>query len=172
MIKCELCGYWQHAVCFMILTEPTLLLCSWCVLFILCVGWRSDDQVWAVWVLAARCLLHDTEGRGRSREALLQSMFQGKNHNQPCQFLRHETDVLWRGRGGGQGKNTDGSGRFAPEMQNRALENKEPLKIAVDCNVKACSVLQIFIVNGMWKVAPEHTNLGAGAVSVIGTGLS
>ena len=33
---------------------------------------------------------------------------------------------------------------FAPEMQKRALKNKkEPLKIAIDCNVKACSMLQI-----------------------------
>ena len=39
-----------------------------------------------------------------------------------------------------QGKNYTGApGDFAPEMQKRALENpKEPLKIAIDCNVKAC----------------------------------
>ena len=31
-----------------------------------------------------------------------------------------------------------------PEMQKTAPENKkEPLKIAIDCNVKACSMLQI-----------------------------
>ena len=43
------------------------------------------------------------------------------------------------------GKNYKGTpGDFAPEMQKRALENKkEPLKIAIDCNVKACSMLQI-----------------------------
>ena len=36
-------------------------------------------------------------------------------------------------------------GDFAPEMQKRALEKrkKEPLKIAIDCNEKACSMLQI-----------------------------
>ena len=35
-------------------------------------------------------------------------------------------------------------GNFAPKMQKRALENKkEPLKIAIACNVKACSMLQI-----------------------------
>ena len=34
-------------------------------------------------------------------------------------------------------------GDFALEMQKRALKNKEPLKIAIDCNVKACSMLQI-----------------------------
>ena len=33
---------------------------------------------------------------------------------------------------------------FAPEMQKRALENKkEPPKITIDCNVKACSMLQM-----------------------------
>ena len=32
---------------------------------------------------------------------------------------------------------------------------KEPLKIAIDCNVKACWMLQI-LVNGMWKVAPKN----------------
>ena len=42
-------------------------------------------------------------------------------------------------------KYTGAPSDFAPEMQNRALENKqkEPLKIATDCNVKACSMLQI-----------------------------
>ena len=42
------------------------------------------------------------------------------------------------------GKNYKGAlGDFAPEMQKRALENKKvPLKIAIDCNVKACSMLQ------------------------------
>ena len=31
---------------------------------------------------------------------------------------------------------------FTPEMQKRALEKKkEPLKIAIDCNVKAYSML-------------------------------
>ena len=36
-------------------------------------------------------------------------------------------------------KYTVALGDFAPEMQKRALENKkEPLKIAIDCNVKAC----------------------------------
>ena len=53
---------------------------------------------------------------------------------------------------GQQGKNYTGAPcDFAPEMQKRALENKkralknkkEPLKIAIDCNVKACSMLQI-----------------------------
>ena len=35
-------------------------------------------------------------------------------------------------------------GVFAPELQKRTLENKkEPLKIAIDCNVKACAMLQI-----------------------------
>ena len=39
---------------------------------------------------------------------------------------------------------TGAPGDFAPEVQKRALENKkEPLKIAIDCNVKACSMLQI-----------------------------
>ena len=36
--------------------------------------------------------------------------------------------------------------RFRPQMQKKTktLENKkEPLKIAIDCNVKACSMLQI-----------------------------
>ena len=45
-----------------------------------------------------------------------------------------------------QGENYMGAlGDFAPEMQKRALEEekKEPLKIAIDCNVKACSMLQI-----------------------------
>ena len=45
-----------------------------------------------------------------------------------------------------QGKNYVGApGDFAPEMQKkRALKNKkEPLKIAIDSNVKACSMLQI-----------------------------
>ena len=35
-------------------------------------------------------------------------------------------------------------GDFAPEMPKRALKNKEePLKIDIECNVKACSMLQI-----------------------------
>ena len=40
---------------------------------------------------------------------------------------------------------TGAQGDFAPKMQKRALENykKKPLKIAIDCNVKACSMLQI-----------------------------
>ena len=46
-----------------------------------------------------------------------------------------------------QGIYTGVPGDFAPEMQKkRTLENKkEPLKIAIDCNVKlkACSMLQI-----------------------------
>ena len=44
------------------------------------------------------------------------------------------------------GKNYTGAlGDFAPEMQKRALQKKkkEPLKIAIDCNVKAYSMLQI-----------------------------
>ena len=41
-------------------------------------------------------------------------------------------------------KYTGARGDFALEMQKRALKNKkEPLKIAKDCNVKACSMLQI-----------------------------
>ena len=40
-----------------------------------------------------------------------------------------------------QGKYYTGApGDFAPEMQKRALEKK---KIAIDCNVKACSMLQM-----------------------------
>ena len=46
--------------------------------------------------------------------------------------------------GGGGGEYKGAPGDFAPEMQKRALKNKkEPLKIAIDCNVKACSMLQI-----------------------------
>ena len=44
------------------------------------------------------------------------------------------------------GKNYTGAlGDFAPEMQKRALEKKkkEPLKITIDYNVKASSMLQI-----------------------------
>ena len=50
---------------------------------------------------------------------------------------------IWR-----QGKNYMGApDDFAPKMQTKtALENKkEPLKIAIDCNVKACSMLQIYM---------------------------
>ena len=50
-----------------------------------------------------------------------------------------------------------GSGRFCPrppEMQKRALE-KEPLKIAIDCNVKACSMLLVAdLVNWDVKSSP------------------
>ena len=44
-----------------------------------------------------------------------------------------------------QGKNYTGvPGDFAPEMQKKNPRNKkEPLKIAIDCNVKPCSMLQI-----------------------------
>ena len=36
-------------------------------------------------------------------------------------------------------------GDFAPEMQKKEPSKikKEPLKIAIDCNVKACLMLQI-----------------------------
>ena len=39
-----------------------------------------------------------------------------------------------------------GSGQFRPKNAKkspRKKEKKEPLKIAIDCNVKACSMLQI-----------------------------
>ena len=36
---------------------------------------------------------------------------------------------------------------FAPKMPKRVFENKrEPLKIAIDCNIKACSMLQISLM--------------------------
>ena len=44
------------------------------------------------------------------------------------------------------GKNyTGASGDFAPEMQKKSppKKKKKNLKIAIDCNVKACSMLQI-----------------------------
>ena len=43
-------------------------------------------------------------------------------------------------------------GDFAPEMQTRALKNKqEPLKIARDCNVQCCIFSQ-WDVKSMWTV--------------------
>ena len=40
-----------------------------------------------------------------------------------------------------------------PKCKKRALKNKKgPMKIALDSNVKACSML---LVTGMWKVSPE-----------------
>ena len=49
------------------------------------------------------------------------------------------------------GKNyTAALGNFVPKMQKRAL------KIAIDYNVKACSMFIADLVNGMWKVAPEN----------------
>ena len=45
-----------------------------------------------------------------------------------------------------QGENYIGvPGDFAPEMQKEPSkkEKKLPLKIAIDCNVKSCSMLQI-----------------------------
>ena len=58
------------------------------------------------------------------------------------------------------GKNYKGApGDFAPEMQKRALKNKkEPLKIAIDCNVK--SLFNVAdLVNWMWKVAPQNKKI-------------
>ena len=45
-----------------------------------------------------------------------------------------------------QGKSYTGvPGDFAPEMQKKKTSKikREPLEIAIDCNVKACSMLQI-----------------------------
>ena len=51
-------------------------------------------------------------------------------------------------------------GDFAPEMQKRALKKSEksPWKFDIDCNVKACSMLQILSI-GCEKVAPENKKL-------------
>ena len=57
---------------------------------------------------------------------------------------------MWnRGAGGGGGtreKLYGGSGQFRPRnaiLKEPSKIKKEPLKIAIDCNVKACSMLQI-----------------------------
>ena len=48
-----------------------------------------------------------------------------------------------------------------PKMQQRTLKNKkEPLKIAIDCNVYIKSLFNVVnLVNGMWKVAPEKKKI-------------
>ena len=57
-------------------------------------------------------------------------------------------------------------GEFAPVMQKRALKyKKEPLKITIDCNVKAFNVADL--VNGMWKVAPKNKYLIFGLILII-----
>ena len=62
---------------------------------------------------------------------------------------------------------TGAPGDFSPAMQKRALENKkEPLKIAIDCNIKACLNNVADLVNGMWKVAPQNKNCIFGLVGV------
>ena len=50
-----------------------------------------------------------------------------------------------KGKSDHQGKNYMGApGDFAPEMQKKSpRKSKRALKIAIDCNVKACSMLQI-----------------------------
>ena len=64
-----------------------------------------------------------------------------------------------------QGENYTGTpGYFAPKMQKRALENKkEPLRNAIDCNVKAC--LNKSCIFSQWdvkSVAHENRNLSFG----------